>query len=225
MLSLTTGLCSFCYFWNEMGLLKAFVTFAILVLHEAGHLVAARMVGLPVSAPVFLGPVGAVIGLLKAPRDAAEAAWIGIGGPLAGIAATLVVHGIAWVSDSKLLFSCAVWGYLIHLFNMVPAGTLDGGHVAGFTARWLLVPGALVIAAIPFLLGPLPLAATITVVLLSLSALWRAAKLLLEYGGFVTPAGLVDKPREKWILSILGILVVLVAAVGAWLAMRDCARL
>jgi hypothetical protein len=35
----------------------------------------------------------------------------------------------------------------MHLFNLIPAGTLDGGHIAGYLARWMWIPGTLGLAA------------------------------------------------------------------------------
>ena len=54
----------------------------LLLVHECGHLLAAKRVGLRVGAPVFIPFMGAFIALKEAPRNAWIEAQVGIGGPL-----------------------------------------------------------------------------------------------------------------------------------------------
>jgi len=56
----------------------------LIFVHECGHLVAARTLGIKVGAPVFIPFMGAIIAMKEAPKDAWTEAWIGIGGPLLG---------------------------------------------------------------------------------------------------------------------------------------------
>src|SRR4029079_17950478 len=59
------------------------VGFVVLMLiHESGHLLAAKRVGLKVGAPVFIPFMGATIALREAPRNAWIEAQVGIGGAL-----------------------------------------------------------------------------------------------------------------------------------------------
>src|SRR3989454_6672865 len=61
--------------------------FVLLILvHECGHLIAARRLGLKVGAPVFIPFMGAFIALKEAPKNAWIEAQVGIGGPLLGSA-------------------------------------------------------------------------------------------------------------------------------------------
>ena len=63
------------------------VGFVLLIfVHECGHLIAAKMVGLKVTTPAFIPFVGALITLKEAPRNAWIEAQVGIGGPLLGAA-------------------------------------------------------------------------------------------------------------------------------------------
>src|SRR5205814_7127160 len=65
-------------FWFAVG-------FVLLILvHECGHLLAARNLGLKVGAPVFIPFMGAFIALKEAPRNAWIEAQVGIGGPMLG---------------------------------------------------------------------------------------------------------------------------------------------
>ena len=59
------------------------VGFVLLIfVHECGHLIAAKKVGLKVTTPAFIPFMGALITLREAPRNAWIEAQVGIGGPL-----------------------------------------------------------------------------------------------------------------------------------------------
>ena len=62
----------------------AFGFVVLIFVHECGHLLAAKRVGLKVGAPVFIPFMGAIIALKEAPRNAWIEAQVGIGGPLLG---------------------------------------------------------------------------------------------------------------------------------------------
>lgn len=113
----------------------------LLLLHEMGHLIAARRFGLKVGAPVFVPFMGAFIALKDAPRNAWIEAWVGIGGPLLGSAAALVAHGAGEVFGAPLLVALAWTGYWLNLFNLTPIGQLDGGRIVTALSPWLWVAG------------------------------------------------------------------------------------
>jgi Zn-dependent protease len=113
----------------------------LLLLHECGHLVAARMFGLKVGAPVFIPFMGAFIALKEAPRNAWIEACVGIGGPLLGSAAALLCHALGFALDAPLLISLALTGYFLNLFNLTPVGMLDGGRIVTALSPWLWLPG------------------------------------------------------------------------------------
>src|SRR5271168_3271724 len=59
--------------------------FVVLIfVHEMGHVIAAKWLGLPVTAPIFIPFVGAYITMKENPRDAWTEALMAYGGPLAG---------------------------------------------------------------------------------------------------------------------------------------------
>ncbi len=113
----------------------------LLLLHECGHLVAAKQFGLKVGAPVFIPFMGAFIALKDAPRNAWIEAWVGIGGPLLGSFAALVCHSAGELLGIDLLVALAWTGYWLNLFNLTPIGQLDGGRIATALSPWLWVPG------------------------------------------------------------------------------------
>lgn len=117
----------------------------LLLLHECGHLVAARMFGLKVSAPMFIPFMGAFIALKEAPRNAWVEASVGIGGPLLGSAAALVCHLIGIRFDAPLFLGLAWTAYFLNLFNLTPVGMLDGGRIATALSPWLWLAGLAVL--------------------------------------------------------------------------------
>src|SRR4051794_36183293 len=83
----------------------------LLLLHECGHLLAAKHFGLQVSAPMFIPFMGAFIALKEAPRNAWIEAGVGIGGPLLGSAAALVCHAIGLGLNAPLFIGLAWTAY------------------------------------------------------------------------------------------------------------------
>ncbi|MHB8510402.1 MAG: site-2 protease family protein [Candidatus Dormibacteria bacterium] len=126
----------------------------LLLVHESGHLIAARMEGLNVSLPYFIPGMGALIMLKEQPRDARSEAIIAMGGPIAGTLGALAVLGAGMmVQDPNLqLFfgSLAGYGFFLNLINMVPVTPLDGGRIIGAVSRWLNLVGLVVLAGLVF---------------------------------------------------------------------------
>lgn len=117
----------------------------LLLLHECGHLLAAKYFGLKVSAPMFIPFMGAFIALKEAPRNAWIEAGVGIGGPLLGSAAALVCHLIGLSFDLPLFIGLAWTAYFLNLFNLTPVGMLDGGRIATALSPWLWLVGIVVL--------------------------------------------------------------------------------
>ncbi len=113
----------------------------LLLLHECGHLVAARQFGLKVGAPVFIPFMGAFIALKDAPKNAWIESCVGIGGPLLGSLSALVCHAAGVALNQPLLVALAWTGYWLNLFNLIPIGQLDGGRIATALSPWLWIPG------------------------------------------------------------------------------------
>lgn len=119
--------------------------FVLLILvHECGHLVAARRLGLKVGAPVFIPFMGAFIALKEAPPNAWVEAQVGIGGPLLGSVGAVVCWLLEDVTGNPLFRALAYSGFFLNLFNLIPIGFLDGGRVVTALSPWLWVVGAIV---------------------------------------------------------------------------------
>jgi len=104
--------------------------FVLLILvHELGHYLEARRQGLNPQLPVFIPFLGAYVALRNQPFDPWRNALVSAAGPFAGGIAALacLVYGNA--VDSDLLRALAYAGFLLNLFNLIPIGFLDGGHI------------------------------------------------------------------------------------------------
>ncbi|MBW4083610.1 site-2 protease family protein [Paenibacillus sp. S150] len=113
----------------------------LLFVHELGHVIAAKRIGLPVSAPLFIPFLGALITMKKQPLDAKMEAYIAFGGPLLGTAGAAVVFAFAYYYHSPLLYSLSYIGFLLNLLNLLPIHPLDGGRIATAVTRWLWLAG------------------------------------------------------------------------------------
>jgi Zn-dependent protease len=113
----------------------------LLFVHEMGHVIAARIKKLPVSTPMFIPFLGALITLKKNPRDAVTEAYVAFGGPLLGTLGAIAVFAAGVWMDSGLLISIAYTGFLLNLFNLFPIHPLDGGRISAAVTRWLWLVG------------------------------------------------------------------------------------
>jgi Zn-dependent protease len=120
---------------------------ALIFVHECGHLVAARKVGLKVGAPVFIPFMGAIIALKEAPKNAWIEAQVAIGGPLLGSLGALICYGLFLATGNPLFKALTYTGFFLNLFNLAPIGFLDGGRVATALSPWLWVVGTVIMVA------------------------------------------------------------------------------
>lgn len=119
----------------------------LIFVHECGHLLAAKRVGLKVGAPIFIPFMGAFIALKDAPRNAWIEAQVGIGGPLLGAAGAAVCDGIYLATGNPLFRALAYTGFFLNLFNLAPVGFLDGGRIVTALSPWLWIAGIIIVAA------------------------------------------------------------------------------
>ncbi len=112
----------------------------ILLIHEYGHVLQLRREGVRATAPLFIPFLGAVVGMREMPKDAVAEAKVGLAGPVAGTAASLVVLGIYGATGAEFWRALAYTGFLLQLFNLAPVLPLDGGRAmaAVSTKLWLL---------------------------------------------------------------------------------------
>jgi len=108
----------------------------LILVHECGHIVAARWFGLRVSAPIFIPFMGAYVVLQSQPADARSKVWVSLAGPLAGAVSAAVCEGIFWTTGQPLFRVLAFVGCGGNLFNLAPVPRFDG-----FVIFTELVPG------------------------------------------------------------------------------------
>jgi len=122
----------------------------LLLIHEYGHVLQLRREGVRASAPLFIPFLGAVIGMREMPKNAVAEAKVGLAGPAAGTAASLVVLAVYGVTGAEFWRALAYAGFLLQLFNLAPALPLDGGRAmaALSTKLWLIGWLAMVAAAL-----------------------------------------------------------------------------
>jgi Zn-dependent protease len=150
--------------WFGIGLV------VLLFVHEMGHVVEAKRQGLPVSAPVFIPFMGALITLKQMPHNAWNEAKLAIAGPIIGSAGALALFLAGVALDSRALKALAFLGFFINLFNLLPVVPLDGGRIVAalHPAFWLV--GFLALLGL-CIWRPNPI--LIIILLFSASELWR----------------------------------------------------
>lgn len=113
----------------------------LLFVHETGHLIAARMMRLKTSWPIFIPFMGALIALKEAPRNAWVEAVVGIGGPILGSLGALAVWALYFVTGNQLFLALGFTGFFLNLFNLIPIVPLDGGRIVAAISPWFWLFG------------------------------------------------------------------------------------
>jgi Zn-dependent protease len=130
------------------GVLLTLVLFAIVVLHELGHALAARRYGIPVQDIVLL-PIGGVARLSRMPEKPIEELVVALAGPAVNVAFAVLMAPVVLFGNGVDLLSgklpsldsmatptamgFATFLLMVNvsllLFNLIPAFPLDGGRV------------------------------------------------------------------------------------------------
>ena len=126
----------------EVGLVL--ITFAIVVMHELGHSLAARRFGIS-TRNIMLLPIGGVASLAKMPEKPKEELAVALAGPLVNLVLAALAAGIRylysgvlfrldWGSwEAGLIDMLLHWLIVLNLglltFNLIPAFPMDGGRV------------------------------------------------------------------------------------------------
>ena len=120
----------------------------LLFVHEYGHLLAARVVGLKVSSPIFIPFFGAVIRVHDSPKSVKMEASVAIGGPALGALSALICLAVYLWMNSMLMLVLSYTACLLNLFNLIPCDPLDGGRIAAAISPRLWWVGSIVIGVL-----------------------------------------------------------------------------
>lgn len=146
--SLKTSLSMFLMIWVYSWLFGwpfAIGLVFLILIHEMGHVVAAKMLGLPVSLPMFIPMFGAYTTLKENPQDAWTAALFATGGPLAGSICSWICLLLGLHFHADWLIAIASVSFVFNIFNMIPVPPLDGGTMCAAISTWFWFLGLLLL--------------------------------------------------------------------------------
>ncbi|HET7465657.1 MAG TPA: site-2 protease family protein [Candidatus Dormibacteraeota bacterium] len=154
LLSLLVSFGGYAVFWGPWF---AGALVVMILIHEMGHVLEIRRQGMAATAPIFIPFFGAAIFQRSHPTDALKQAQIGIAGPIAGTIGATAAFFLYLSTHWEVLLLAAYLGFFINLFNLIPAGFLDGGWILAPVSKWFQVAGyALIAAAVIFgIINPL----------------------------------------------------------------------
>ncbi|HEX3797819.1 MAG TPA: site-2 protease family protein [Verrucomicrobiae bacterium] len=189
----------------------AFGFVMLIFVHECGHLIAAKRLGLKVGAPVFIPFLGALIALKQAPRNAWIEAQVGIGGPLLGALGAVACYVLYAFTGNGIFSALAFTGFFLNLFNLAPIGFLDGGRIVTALSPWLWLVGVVVIGAMMLIHFNLILLLIFVFSLPRLYSLFRKKSAVeLRYYEVL--------PEQRWIMAILYFGLILFLVVGMFVS-------
>ncbi len=145
MLSMVVSIWAYAAAWG-LGVPAAIGFVALILIHELGHALAFRLKGVAVEAPVFIPFLGAYVRGRTPLPTLVDFGDVALAGPLAGTAAALACSGLGVIYGGPLWPYLSFVGLYLNLFNLIPIGFLDGGHIARAVSPWLWLPGMAVVA-------------------------------------------------------------------------------
>ncbi|PSR33536.1 MAG: hypothetical protein C7B46_09670 [Sulfobacillus benefaciens] len=184
----------------------------LIAIHESGHVLANRSRGIEASWPTFIPFFGAIINLRQSPANADDEAFIGIAGPVFGLAASILSYGLYLLTAQPLFAMLALFGMLMHIFNLVPVVPLDGGRTVSFLGWKAWIPGLIGLAVILFY-NPLTNSLSLDPVTLIILAfiVWNFTR-RVRHG---VPAAYNDIPlSHKWFYGLLWLFLMALSIAG-----------
>ncbi len=126
--------------WNGAGeaILLVCAMFTCVLLHEFGHVLAARKYGIK-TPDITLLPIGGVARLERMPRKPGQELVVAVCGPLVNLLIAIAIAlglgvSVSWeplqvIESGKFWPGLMAWNLLMIFFNMIPAFPMDGGRV------------------------------------------------------------------------------------------------
>lgn len=116
----------------QVGWPFAALLVGLILLHEIGHGVAARRIGIRIGVPVFIPFFGAMIAIRDRPRDRWEDFVVAAGGPLIGGMASVACLASSALLDGgaqRLLHGAGFFALFLNLYNLLPVWIFDGAKM------------------------------------------------------------------------------------------------
>jgi Zn-dependent protease len=147
----------------------------MLAIHELGHYVVMRRLGVDASLPAFIPGLGALI-FTKTMHTFSryDQALVGIAGPFAGTAAAILFWVIGTLTQQPIWIAAAYTGFFLNLFNLLPVPPLDGSKVIQIISDRFWALGIVAFAALCWFVPTMRNPFVIIIVLLSLPSVGRA---------------------------------------------------
>lgn len=117
---------SFIYLFDWMF---AAILLVLLLIHEAGHALAMRWVGLPVQGIYFIPFLGGVAVSAAPHKTEAERGFVALMGPGFSLLTTGGFMAAAFITEEPLFEALALASAVLNGFNLAPVLPLDGGQV------------------------------------------------------------------------------------------------
>jgi Zn-dependent protease len=102
---------------------------ALILIHELGHYIEARRLGLHPHWPIFVPFFGAFVAFRTEHLTPWRMARVALAGPVLGTVGAAAFWVVGEANNSQLLQALGYFGFLINLFNLIPIGFLDGGQI------------------------------------------------------------------------------------------------
>jgi Zn-dependent protease len=171
--SLITMALSVFVFAQRDGFSYAIGLVLLILIHEGGHWIWMKALGLNPKAPMFIPGLGAFVAMTNLPTSEASRAWVALAGPLIGGLGCAIMYAIGIHTHNSWLATSSNTGFMLNLMQLIPAKPLDGGFVVDVVSRWLLIPGTILMFVLAFSTGS-PILYILAI--FSLCSCWKSKK-------------------------------------------------
>ena len=124
-----TGALTFASFLALFGWSEAAMLIAVILIHEFGHVIAMRWLGIPVKGIYFVPFFGGVAVGAGNYQNEGERGLVAIMGPAFSMTTTALFAVLAAQSNDGFMRNLAFMSAAVNGFNLLPIFPLDGGHV------------------------------------------------------------------------------------------------
>jgi Zn-dependent protease len=101
----------------------------LILVHELGHYMEARRLGLHPHWPIFVPFLGAFVAFRTEHLTPWRLGRVAIAGPVLGTVGAAALWLVGEANGSQLLQALGYFGFFLNLFNLIPIGFLDGGQI------------------------------------------------------------------------------------------------